>query len=595
MTNAQGGLSRSTPNATGVFNPPDVGIGADLFNLSRPAQNQPVLTPLGQAQFTSVRVSRDSPYYYCRLVLYEARGGLNRQRGSILQGHNMLAQSTMDGRFPNTLTTFLKTTFQTGAGVTPDHTGAIYQANAFDTTIIGCGATANKALFKPTSSTNPDLAAITYSPGSAICSLSPVIISGNVDPRVVIGRIGAVGQIMTDASTISGTTLSDSDIYGIIQIAGTNYPMLLLVNTKIRTLTSANAIGDASTEVTPYVPSGGCALGPKALRNSGYIRAYWWFPLKHTVGCFMGSAAGKVISSNVYGYDLQDVKFNLDYVSYACIWRDGLVATDGRRIEFFNGQVREPINPFSDRARTSGVEYNIKELRANSDELRILVEIVDSNGSGNTYQYWEAYDPYTKTFHQVSILSTGTAGGSLHINFIPGIGFGPDSSYSAFRYAYTYQNATGWVYQYVNHYGESVLGLRKTLTGETGSGQAFESLGSGLWPAMQVPGMEGWPYGVARISGNPDVASFGTGGSVTWSMGGKSTTFTAAEPQGRHIETFQVDNPVYELQPFVICAQTSTDTDPTHYAGNVLPVTFEFWAKQPDALPVPTLLRDVNR
>src|SRR3990167_1537654 len=107
------------------------------------------------------------------LRISDVRGGLNVLDGDLENSHDRTRSSSLDTRqlrhliLPSLVT----------AAATPDISAnppRLCHANIFDTLMLGGGSTTDSGVFSETSATNPAIAAVTYTPTSAITCMVPV-------------------------------------------------------------------------------------------------------------------------------------------------------------------------------------------------------------------------------------------------------------------------------------------------------------------------------------------------------------------------------------------------------------------------------------
>lgn len=597
-------LDRSN-NGTGVYRPPVAGVTSDLLGIARGTQVTPDAVPRSTARFTTSKADKDGDLYYWKLELYDTRGGLNLQRGKFDEGHDRLASSTLDGRFYHNLTLpFLTTLAATPTTAQDAAMRSIFWATTIDGMAIAAGAsnvsTGNgPVLFKETSATDPTIAAITYNPGSnseRVRSAQAIVIGGITNlPRLAVGFVTLGVKVFSDlAGTVAGTMHNDTFICdGIIQTPINDSTLLIYSNGAIRTLTASSAINTQPTVALSSVPTGGWAIGLVAL-GGGPVRAYWVWPVANNTPTFGATpptyALNRIVSTNLQGTDPQELQSTgLTNVYAADKIRDGIVATDGSRIIYHNGRAIKNLGWNKDRLFVSGRKQYITGFWVKGTEL--YIRCVEET----TLNWWiEKYNWDLDAWYQVSV-TTADANGFVN-DFNHGGKSLPVSEVTEFLHHYKRDSSGGgtathgWYRQFQPHGLENIYELRKTTTGSSGTGQQFEPSGNATWPAMQIPGLEGWAMAVRRISGNPQIDIGGgtptTNPSVAVSCGGQTATFVYGQTQGRQEFPFwDNQNVVYELQPVITLTQQAGGTDPTRTTSQAFPIVIEGVARRPDFYP----------
>lgn len=299
---------------------------------------------------------------------------------------------------------------------------------------------------------------------------------------------------------------------------------------------------------------------------------------------------GRIVSTNLQGTDPQDLDLLGRRLLYATLWNDGIVGSDGENIEYHNGRFIQNLRIFANRDPDSDKAYRVRGLAINRKrELIAWVQAIAAGGSSdNTIEWLEAYIPELDSWVPVSEQTTLTTTGLLGT---PGPSL-PVSNYSQFlqRYADGSWRRTRLSLPNVDPYTE-----RKILNATAASGQAYAASGVATWPAFQIPGIEGWPMSVRRISGNPQIDIGGgtptTNPTVAITVGGVTATFIYNETQGRQEFPFWNNEHVtYELQPVVTVTQQAGGTDPTRTTPQAFPIIIEGVASRPkwESGPVPT-------
>lgn len=594
-------------DGTAKYQPPVFGPSQDLFGLANPAQASPNAVGRAPAQFSLSKLDKDGNYYYCRVILSDNGGGLNAQRGLFPDMHDRAASSTLDTRYPGTavLPPLLNSaTTPDPASTTPSQ---LYYVNIFGTLAIGApGSSAgDKVLFRETSATDPTIIDTTYDPDyaggySTSGHIWPAYLgSASASLQLVISRTdGANGaQVLSDLGSppteVGEMHVKTNNLTGLIQTALPDRPLLLCANGSsgafnIYSKVASSAItadpGTATLTNLPFLED----LGLLSL-GGGPVRAYWLAsdgnkPYIKGVSVF-DQGSFKVLSTNQQGTDPQFVGVpGIDVIfGGLSIW-GGFVVWNSRQVVFFNGRTWKSLRPFSNRTLTSNVALAVWNIwKSEEDDLYMQVMQYRLNSSGANNTYWrEKYDRDRDCFQSVSgqLVTTLTTPNAKHFGRL-----GSPYSYQT-RNLYDYIDGS-WHYQFQPELGLNSLGLAKSNGAAAASGIQFEATGTLTWPAMQIPGLEGWGLALRRISGNPQIDIGGgtptTYPSVTVSVAGQSCTFVYGQTQGRQeFQFFDNENVVYEIQPTVTIIQQAGGTDPTRQNSQALPIVLELIARRPE-------------
>lgn len=583
-------------DGTGQYVPPSASnFNPDVFGLARPAQLGAGTEPRTAPRVTVQKLDKDGNLYYWRIELLDGRGGLNLQRGKFDKGHDRLASGTVDLGTEQMFLPQLTSTFTDSSMVASN----LHWANIYGTLVMGTGNAANHSLFKETSTTDPTPVALTYSPSSSISCMGPIIIASgtNGNKRLAIFRENNAGQILDDVAstpTINATAFHNNtlNIRGFIQVPLSGLPILLMARqgNSLYSLNASDAISTAPSTALSNVPAGGYALGVQSL-GGGPIRAWWVFGETLDVsGSYYVldlTDKGHVTSTNLQGTDPQELNMGLPFIYYATLINGGVAASDGKNIRFHNGRTLTDLQIFSNRPANSNKVLRVAGLSVRGPELIAEInEIASANGTGSTVRWLESYNFDLKCWLPIS--GSYTPGGSgIRTRSGEGNSGGglPISDSTGFLHLFTADKV--WYRMYRPPFGTSAFSLRKTSGAQSTSGVTFEPSGTATWPAMQIPGLEGWPMAVRRISGNPQLEIGGgtptTYPSVELEVGGVSATFVYGQEQGRQeFQFFDNENVVYELQPVVTLTQQAGGTDPTRTTPQAFPLIIEGIAARPD-------------
>ena len=569
---------------TATYRPPVAGAGLDVFGLANPAQRVYATQRRLPPRFTVSKLTDD--LYYWRVELRSAVGGLGKVlRGNFDEVHDYLESSTLDSRFGLVLPQL------TTVAATPDPGATnliLTHANVFNTLVMGIGNTNNSAIFRETDDDPPDptVIAITHTITSEVVSLTPVRLNGV--QTLIVGRRAAVARAWSDLTPTSTDMHADTAaLWGAIQTPINSESILLytgVVNGAILTLAATAAYGTQPTSALTGIPNGGYAIGLLSLAG-GPMRAYWVWP-RHSLFsvpllAFGSESYGNIMSTNLQGTDPQQLKLPLKGVKFASLWNDGIVASDGERIIFHNGRVIQDMRIFANRAADPDKVYRVRGFFINGPELMALVQkTISTGGTGNTVQWTEAYIPHLDAWVPVTGQTTLSTTGLLGVAGAPSL---PVSDATGF--AHQYADGSWRRFRAVTP-GVDPYTLRKIDGAAATTGITYASSGAATWPAFQIPGLEGWPISVRRISGNPQIDIGGgtptTNPSVGVTVGGVTATFVYGETQGRQEFGFwQNDHFVYELQPVITLTQQAGGTDPTRTTPQAFPIVVEGIASRP--------------
>lgn len=404
-------------------------------------------------------------------------------------------------------------------------------------------------LYRETQDGTYRLESLTYSPGSAINGLFPLIVGGaTADTRVAVCRTDDPIQLLDDlASTpsVNGTAMhTDTEpAWGIIQtilvgtVASPEDDILIYANNAIRSMSRTEAIGTQPAITLGNVPNGGGALGEIQLPGAPY-RAYWLFPIEDcgTSQARVNNIPCKVVSTNLFGDDPQDLEVPLWTASgdgnrsyaWACIWQQGIVVSDMQRIVFHNG--RNNILSWPGERPGLGDNGQLFALGGwvKGSQLVILVQRVAlQGGTGNTLYWLEEYDENTGRFHQISaVVDEGSVGAIVGSD---AIGSFPVSPVTDMMH---WHDGTEW-----NHIllTDPLRNPAVHLDGTTGAGAhwAFEASGTVTSPEIILPGLGKVPSVISEVHFIGDVDAGGTGSTVTIEVASQdrnAMTFTKAHP-----------------------------------------------------------------
>ena len=540
----------------------------DIFNLGAPQAN--VTAPRRNQNFQQrvvLSVPGKGKVIQWRLLLEEARGGLNKPLGLWDEDYDRISSSDADARWPLTLILPQLTTNAT----TPDPGGTlkgIHSCHVYDQLVIGAGSTSNSALFTETSSTDPTIIAKTFTPSGAITSVTPVTIGGpSVSQRLAVGYNGANPvQIVASNFTVAGTMdAATNNCWGIIQTFLNNNQLLIYAGNAIRHMDSTAAI--TSTVINTglnNIPMGGYALGMAKLGGAP-IRPLWVFPLEDQTGGMLANGAekpGRIVFTNQEGTDYQEIPLGLKYVFFACLMNNSaVVATDKERIIYYDGRAApRDLQWVAEREPDSDKVYECRGLFTNGPELWIDVnQKASANGTGSTKRWWEVYNTDTNSWYQVSATQTLSSTGSFGLGASGAL---PYSKTTGFTHIYS---DGSWRRIFVPVYGYNPYNLyRQTSGSQTSTGNEYELTATYTSPKWELPGLEGWPKITTRISFMGDVDSGGTttsNATVVVTAGNMSATFaTGFSDRAQTAPITDNQSTYYKLQVSEVLTRNSGST-----------------------------------
>jgi len=568
----------TTPSTAEQFNfaSRDI-LGADVKLLELEEGTSPYVYEVRKTNIPGV--------WYWKAGIFTTDGGTNKRQGDFNRDFDRTASSTLDTRFPRTLSLPLRPVAQTTADPAGSLAGIHHcRGLSTNTLFIGCGSTDDAALFYESSGT---ITAITGAgtagrPGSAITCL--VNLPSNGGQIVLLGRAGAAPVSVTDTSGTIGHTghASLNPTWGAVSTPyGYN---LFYANAGWWTQPDTGNITAAPTQSLSGIRNGGYVLGILK-RGGGPARCYYWVPRATNTsgGLLYGSeVVGDVYSVNLEGYDNQPVNFDpyLPYVTWAAILDEGILASDGRNLVWNNAKYNVPLHEFRD--RNLAAEGLVRGAACIGRDCYVRAQgyagVVQSR-----FEWWDYLDLDKFRWHQISATSAVTwasAGSVLPGGSLPWSFNGQNPSYM-----YTYRN-TEWARLEWLQNGVNPYSLSGSVVGAGLSLPTFATSGSWTGPQFQLPGLEGKAKVVRAIHylNNPAHAGgFGgtlaNAGSVKWEevQSGLSKTFYALENVAGASQ-FAPDNmSVFDVfEPKCTITQGASSAD--GYTADGIPVIFEGWA-----------------
>ncbi len=445
--------------------------------------------------------------------------GLNHPDGLFSQNSNGYSWSELLTDKPGEMT--LPPSVVTYGSPDPTTIVGIHSAFIFDRLIVGAGSNANNSLWKETSATDPTPSAITYSPGSSICSLAATVDDGVA--RLAVGRIGAATQLHSDASATIATTMhtSTNSMWGMIT-SGVNatdagVPVMLIYAGTVIGTKATNA--DLTTAITPVqtVRAGGFAIG--AITPKGRAqRAYWAIPrYTNTAGALLkgSEAVMDIWSTNMEASDLLPFtsKYCPNGIYQAIPFRDGLAYSDLKHVAYWDGQEEFDLGAFRKRPGVNPYESLPTSAVASSDVIWRSIGLV-SNGTDlhqlvfnlnrqelalASSSVLERYNYEAGSWHKASARASGNT--SLSVSPFPLYGGAmPYSPNTNRAFAYDTSSIEIWNSFFVSPPAESLLWQWNVGSGTYSTGiPTYETVGGWLSPRWLLDGIEYNPKVVTEV------------------------------------------------------------------------------------------------
>ena len=556
-------------------------------------QPQVITTPDGtRVVYDRANVKGRPDLEWWMVEIRDVRGGLNKTYGDYDTDWDRASSSTLDTRFSRTLCL----PQQLATAASPDPTGnlsGLHQSFIYSQQYWALGSGNDVSLFTETSTTDPTPSAITGAgsagrPGAVILSLANIVIGGaTAAEALLIGRAGTTPMLMTASTgTISGTAFDAAltNCYGAIQTPLNDRTTVFYANNGFYTLKATDAINTTPTLATGNQPNGGYALHLVPFRlGNGPERCYWGMPFENTANgvlLFGTEKLHRVVSTNIEGTDVQGLDFGFKGVLKAvAIPAYGIIAGhDGERMVLHRGDAIENLRLFEDREPDSDREYRLRNMWVNGPEMVYEVNHrASASGTGNTERWLEAYHLETGAVHQISAVETLSSTGN----------FGVLSPCSAplsknTLAAMTYADGS-WRWQIQVPWGQNpYILLRQTSGAQSGTGNATEASGTWVSANWELPGLEGLPKVISRITFLGDVDAGGTtatAANVTMQAGNMGRAVTAYTGMPNTPQVFDISpqdqSPFFQLQATITAART---TNSTRFNLNCLPIRIEGFA-----------------
>ena len=588
-------------DSTGEYIPPKAGAYfGDLYNVGAGAADYAERTVKPQFQSRVIDHLPEGQIVAWRLMLEDTQGGLNLTQGRFDTDYDRVSSSTLDTRFYRTLVNPQLLTIQTTPvlGSTIFATGT-HNAMFNGVLYIAGGLTANAAILKETSATDPTLIAVTYDPGAGnnITALNTgtfgSIAGATNAPYLIVGRPApAVAQVLNSAHTVFDTALTGC--WGVIQTTLNGGQWLCYYDGRIGVLDIINQpINGVPTPALTNVPNGGCALGLAKIAGAP-LRPYWIWPqgVDHLVAAGTGLPS-KVMSTNQNGIDPQLVPMGLETVVSAKIINDSaIVATDEKRVMYYDGRsAARDLFAISQREADSDRELRTLGFAVNGNE--VITEInarraTSGSASVFTQRWLESYNLETNAWHRISrIQDMGSTTSNASAPTPAGLHL---SATTGFMHTFVEMGSSGrgWNRMFIPPYGYNPYNqLRQSSGAGSSTGYEFESSGTYTSPYFTLPGLEGSPSMVSRITFAGDVDSGGTSGTaatVVVTAGNMSTTFgTGLSRRAQLVDMTDNGETFYQLQ---ITITQTRNSGSTRWTPQGLPVIIEGYTWVP-TLPPP--------
>ncbi|MGH8524285.1 MAG: hypothetical protein ACREXY_08730, partial [Gammaproteobacteria bacterium] len=199
-------------------------------------------------------------------------------------------------------------------------------------------------------------------------------------------------------------------------------PLLIKAGTKLLKLSgNPGALGTQPTTVVSNLIAGGGAVGTLGVGGRP-IRPYWLWAESSAVAAFGNTVNLRIVSTNGYGTDLQDLPLDLKTIRGAAVLRDGIFAHDGERAFFYNGGSPLPLRWVEDRVVDATRDFLFVAPYIKGDDLYAEVNEVEVLSSGFVTKRWlERYDWDLNVWQNASkpVTLTGTGQKTLNAFTLP--------------------------------------------------------------------------------------------------------------------------------------------------------------------------------
>lgn len=557
-------------------------------------------------------------------------GGLNRVWGNIRQPGLYLGAGDLDRVTSSSLLTSdpgivslpALTTTQT-VGVTDSY--PLCHANVFNTCVIANGSTANNALLKEVSSTDPSLTALTYTPGSVINHLDVGPIAGAASAeKLFVSRLSAAVEVLTDASsppTSAGAmNAATSGCWGILfsPINSSSIgakTLLIYAGRSLMTLDSTAAIGTAPTTsgLPSALPNGGFPVGIGTLPGVP-TSAYYWLPKQDlaystyasrtAAGTAASFVSGSLTRFNLEALDMQNVSLPIRPVFAWQVDEQTIWVSNGAEIWEVSDKVRS-LHWATARSQDSNTQNTCFGGWSVNGVPHVLSVNDTVTAAGGLIRV-EKYVRSTNSWHQVSADVAQGSSFTLSLSDLPSWtgasqliqlvtaapGALPYSSLSH-NLHWTLGTASGGAGtgQHVRQYAvpeEYPLFYTRNQTASAGAttGQQVESSGSYTSPANLIEGIEGAKLVLEEMACYGDLAAGGTDCTFQLQVAAETSTgygfsnnltrtFQASARPSTYVEKFPTNRDFTTRFQY---KATITRGANAYKSPNILPLQFKFLA-----------------
>jgi hypothetical protein len=450
-------------------------------------------------------------------------------------------------------------------------------------TMIASGSNAGASLFYE--GVAPEIVATPYNPGSAITALDAIVIGGaTVSRKLLVSRAGGVSQLISEANgTVSVSGHADlNPAWGSCQTFLNNDTILHYADNGIYAHTKVQALSDAPTLTLSNLADGGYFLDnePFRLGNSPY-RCFLALPKQDAptgMVPFGDTGDFEIVSINQEGFDPVPVNFPmLPKIVWAGRFRNGIVATDGLTIAYYDGETYFHTSPFGQRLTRDVDALSIVGAWVIGNDLYIRVSEALLNTTFNHVTMMWDFD--TLAWNVTSIDSNDTSDGTPPR--ARGLPWSFNSSTS--RYMYIYE-AGSWKAQSWTYLEENPFFIQED--GSLLGAQEYEASAGVTSPYWELPGLEGKPKAITAITFMGDLVTGNASDNTTPTQvvvtaGGRTATFKSPADSdwiGTQRIEFKPDEVFDRLRMTITGTQGSGGTKPTYYTPNMLPVKIEFIA-----------------
>ena len=421
--------------------------------------------------------------------------------------------------------------------------------------------------------------------------------------RLIVGRQGAVAQIISDAAgTVDASMHANSTtMRAICQTILNRRPILAYCANSIYKWYVDSTVTAAADE-TPWtnLPAGGYGLGLFRRGVDGPMR--WYLVLPHTTSTtsiltFASEKPGYVMSFDQEGLDPQELGpddfLGIKNITAALLWDRGIVVTDGKRAVINRGDegkeelgswVSRDLDPVTGANVRSNFDIRVAGFLAAGTELFVLLNAIRASAASSGFStYWtERYNSTTRTWHQAQAASVAGDFGAVYVSAPNGMPWSLETNYYHYVADITLNQpgVVTWLRQYTPPPPINPFDLRRTASATAATGIEFATPGIVRTPYLEIPNCQGWPKVISRITRLGNNTGDSGGGTVRYDIGGVFAQFTDVAPT--HIranvsdrEPFP-DNTSYFYQPQL--RVTVTQGSNARMTANAAPVMIEGYA-----------------